>query len=70
MRGKAQADSLKNTRRQTMANRLDASGKIESVNSGLLKSGDIVIVSAGEVIPSDGEVIEGVAGIDESAITG
>ena len=69
-RGKAQADSLKNTRKQTMANRLDGSGKIESINSGLLKSGDVVVVSAGETIPSDGEVIEGVASIDESAITG
>ena len=69
-RGKAQADSLKNTRRQTMANRLGGSGRIEAVSSSLLKTGDIVVVSAGEIIPSDGEVIEGVASIDESAITG
>lgn len=69
-RGKAQADSLKNTRTQTTANRLSASGKLEPVNSSLLKSGDIVLVSAGETIPGDGEVIEGAASIDESAITG
>ena len=69
-RGKAQADSLKNTRRQTMANRLGGSGRIEAASSSLLKTGDIVVVSAGEIIPSDGEVIEGVASIDESAITG
>ena len=70
VRGKAQADSLKNTRKQTKANRLNLSGELESVNSSLLKAGDIVVVSAGETIPSDGEVIEGVASIDESAITG
>ena len=70
VRGKAQADSLKNTRKQTKANRLTPSGELECVNSSLLKAGDVVVVSAGETIPSDGEVIEGVASIDESAITG
>ena len=69
-RGKAQADSLKNSRKQTLANRLGSSGELESVNSAELRAGDIVVVSAGETIPGDGEVIEGAASIDESAITG
>lgn len=68
--GKAQADSLKNSRKQTLANRLGSSGELESVNSAELRAGDIVVVSAGETIPGDGEVIEGAASIDESAITG
>ena len=51
-------------------NRLGSSGELESVNSAELRAGDIVVVSAGETIPGDGEVIEGAASIDESAITG
>jgi K+-transporting ATPase ATPase B chain len=70
-RGKAQADTLRKARSETMANRLVAGdGRIEKVASGKLRTGDLVIVSAGEFIPSDGEIIEGVASVDESAITG
>ncbi|HET6305998.1 MAG TPA: potassium-transporting ATPase subunit KdpB [Rhodopila sp.] len=68
-RGKAQADSLRKARTDTMANRITASG-IETVAAPDLKQNDIVLVNAGELIPSDGEVIEGIASIDESAITG
>jgi K+-transporting ATPase ATPase B chain len=70
-RGKAQADTLRRARSETMANRLVGSdGHVESVPSGKLRMGDLVLVSAGEFIPSDGEIIEGVASVDESAITG
>ncbi|MBS1853568.1 MAG: potassium-transporting ATPase subunit KdpB [Acidobacteria bacterium] len=69
-RGKAQADSLRRAKSETMAHRILASGKIEQVASTQLRSGDIVTVTAGEFIPADGEVIEGVASVDESAITG
>ncbi len=68
-RGKAQADTLKRTRRKTLARRV-AHGAEEQVTSDELREGDIVLVVAGEVIPSDGEVIEGAATVDESAITG
>jgi K+-transporting ATPase ATPase B chain len=68
-RGKAQADTLKRTRKKTQARRV-TNGTEEQVNSDELREGDIVLVSAGEVIPSDGEVIEGAASVDESAITG
>ena len=69
-RGKAQADSLRRARAETMANRLLASGQTEQVPSSKLRAGDNVIVSAGEFIPSDGDIFEGVASVDESAITG
>ncbi len=69
-RGKAQADALRNTRRATPARRRKADGTIEETVSTALKAGDIVEIVAGKVIPSDGEIIEGVASIDESAITG
>src|ERR1700758_3397904 len=69
-RGKAQADTLRKARSETVANRLLASGKTEQVPSSKLRAGDLVLVSAGEYIPSDGEIIEGVASVDESAITG
>jgi K+-transporting ATPase ATPase B chain len=68
-RGKAQADTLKRTRKSTMARRL-ADGAEKLVGSDELREGDIVLVAAGKVIPSDGEVIEGAAMVDESAITG
>lgn len=68
-RGKAQADTLKKTRRKTLARRL-MNGRTEDVSSDELRAGDIVYVSVGEVIPNDGEIIEGVATVDESAITG
>lgn len=69
-RGKAQADALRRAKSETMANRLNDKGGIEQVPSSKLRSGDIVIVSAGEMIPGDGDIIEGVASVDESAITG
>jgi potassium-transporting ATPase ATP-binding subunit len=71
-RGKAQAESLRRMRTQTTARRLrgDAGDAIESVNATALRAGDRVVVEAGELIPSDGEVVEGVASVDESAITG
>jgi K+-transporting ATPase ATPase B chain len=69
-RGKAQADSLRKTRRDTIAYRLTSSDKIEQVPSRQLKPGDRVVVKAGQVIPGDGEIIQGIASIDESAITG
>ena len=68
-RGKAQADSLRRTRRDTPAYRL-RDGRVEEVSSIALKPGDHVVVEAGQVIPGDGEVIDGVASVDESAITG
>jgi K+-transporting ATPase ATPase B chain len=68
-RGKAQADTLKRTRRKTFARRV-VNGVEEQVSSDELREGDVVLVSAGETIPSDGEVIEGAARVDESAITG
>ena len=70
-RGKAQADTLRKARSETVANRLTGSnGLVEKVPSSKLRAGDLVSVSAGEFIPSDGEIIEGVASVDESAITG
>jgi potassium-transporting ATPase ATP-binding subunit len=68
-RGKAQADTLKRTRRKTLARRV-ISDTEQHVSSDELREGDVVVVAAGEAIPSDGEVIEGAASVDESAITG
>jgi K+-transporting ATPase ATPase B chain len=69
-RGKAQAETLRRARSETMANRLLPNGTTEQVASSALRTEDLVIVSAGELIPGDGEIIEGVASVDESAITG
>src|SRR5271155_2443327 len=69
-RGKAQADTLRKARSETEAKRLLPSGCTETVPSAKLRSGDVVVVVAGELVPGDGEVIEGVASVDESAITG
>ena len=69
-RGKAQADTLRKARSETIANRILDNGQTEQVASSKLKAADLVFVSAGELIPSDGEIIEGVASVDESAITG
>ena len=73
-RGKAQAASLRKTRTDTTAKRYadsqDANGAWTSVNAAGLKVGDVVLVEAGDLIPSDGEIIEGVASVNESAITG
>ncbi|TMV43921.1 potassium-transporting ATPase subunit KdpB [Paenibacillus mesophilus] len=68
-RGKAQADSLKKTKKEITANKV-VNGGIKQVPSTDLRKGDIVVVSRGEMIPGDGEVIEGLASVDESAITG
>jgi potassium-transporting ATPase ATP-binding subunit len=69
-RGKAQAETLRRAKSETMANRLLPGGRTETVSGSRLRVGDLVICSVGEVIPGDGEVIEGVASVDESAITG
>ena len=70
-RGKAQAETLRRARSETIANRIvSGDTQVEQVPSSKLKAGDLVLVSAGEFIPSDGEITEGVASVDESAITG
>src|ERR1700724_1576238 len=69
-RGKAQADTLRKSRAETEAKRLRKDSTTEKVPSSQLRSGDVVVVTAGDFIPGDGEVIEGVASVDESAITG
>lgn len=69
-RGKAQAESLKKTRKDTMAKLLSKNGDIKVISASELKKGDIVLVENGDLIPNDGEVIEGLASVDESAITG
>ena len=70
-RGKAQAEALRKTRAETIAHAPPADGTIEEVRSSRARTtATIVVVSAGELIPADGEVIEGIASVDESAITG
>ncbi|HKW65559.1 MAG TPA: potassium-transporting ATPase subunit KdpB [Candidatus Acidoferrum sp.] len=69
-RGKAQAETLRKARAETEARRVTPEGSVESVSGSRLRAGDIVLVSAGQLIPGDGEVIEGIASVDESAITG
>ena len=69
-RGKAQANSLRRTRTHTVAHRCVAEGVIENVPAEQLRKHDLVIISAGEIIPADGEIIKGIATVDESAITG
>jgi K+-transporting ATPase ATPase B chain len=69
-RGKAQADNLRKAKTETTANRLLPNGQIETINAPQLRKDDVVVVVAGEFIPGDGEIIEGVASVDESAITG
>src|ERR1700732_479344 len=69
-RGKAQAESLRKAKTDTMAHRIKHDGSQETVASALLRAGDVVLVAAGEFVPGDGEVIEGIAAVDESAITG
>jgi len=69
-RGKAQAETLRRSKKETMARREDGKGGHENVPGTQLRKGDTVLVNAGEVIPSDGDVVEGVATVDESAITG
>ncbi len=69
-RGKAQANSLRKTREETPAKLVLENGHLKSVNSSLLKKGDVFFCETGDIIPMDGEIIEGIATIDESAITG
>ena len=69
-RGKAQADTLRKAKGETIARRFTISGSFEEVPSGVLRAGDTIYVEAGQYIAGDGEVIEGVASVDESAITG
>jgi potassium-transporting ATPase ATP-binding subunit len=69
-RGKAQAESLRRARHDTVAHRITSGEKTEEISSSLLKPGDRVVVKAGEFIPGDGEIVKGVASVDESAITG
>lgn len=69
-RGKAQAENLKKTKKNTIAKLLDSKGNIKIINANELKKGDIVLVENGETIPNDGEVIDGIASVDESPITG
>jgi K+-transporting ATPase ATPase B chain len=69
-RGKAQADTLRKARSETVANRLCTNGEVEQVASSNLRANDVVVVSSGEFIPGDGEIIDGIASVDESAITG
>ena len=69
-RGKAQADALRQAKSETTAYKLNKAGELEEVPSSQLRVGNNVRVTAGQMIPGDGEVIEGVASVDESAITG
>ncbi|QDH21487.1 potassium-transporting ATPase subunit KdpB [Saccharibacillus brassicae] len=69
-RGKAQADSLKKTKQDVAANKVSSGGAIKVVPASELRKGDFVVVTTGEMIPGDGEVVEGLASVDESAITG
>jgi len=69
-RGKAQAENLKKTRKDTIAKLLNSDGSTKIINANELKKDDIVLVENGDVIPNDGEVIDGIASVDESAITG
>ncbi|MFC8687831.1 potassium-transporting ATPase subunit KdpB [Brevibacillus porteri] len=69
-RGKAQADTLRRAKRDTEAKRLKADGSVQVISSGELRKGDRVLIETGDIIPGDGDIIEGLASIDESAITG
>jgi len=69
-RGKAQADTLRKAKGETIARRYNTDGVLEDITSSLLRSGDLIYVEAGQFIAGDGEVVEGVASVDESAITG
>jgi len=69
-RGKAQADTLRKAKAETIARKYNASGALEEITSSLLRAGDVIYVEAGHFIAGDGEVVEGVASVDESAITG
>jgi potassium-transporting ATPase ATP-binding subunit len=69
-RGKAQADALRKTQTDAVARRVLENGRIETVSASKLRSGDVVVCEVGEIIPGDGDVIDGIATVDESVITG
>ena len=69
-RGRAQADTLRKAKTETTAKRVHSSGRLEQVPASALRAGDVVVCDAGDLIPGDGEVIEGIATVDESVITG
>ena len=69
-RGKAQADTLRKTKTDSMAKRIAGKDRIESVQASRLRAGDMVMCESGDIIPGDGEVVEGIATVDESVITG
>jgi potassium-transporting ATPase ATP-binding subunit len=69
-RGKAQADSLRKTKTDAVAKRLASGGKVEAVSASTLRANDVVVCESGDLIPGDGEVIDGIATVDESVITG
>ena len=69
-RGKAQADTLRKTRSESIAKRIIAKDKMETVPASKLRAGDVVLCEVGDIIPGDGEVIDGIATVDESVITG
>ena len=69
-RGKAQADSLRKTKTDSVAKKVIGGGRIEQVAASQLRAGDVVLARPGDMIPGDGEVIEGIATVDESVITG
>ena len=69
-RGKAQADALRKTKTDSIARRLLSNGRVEKASASQLRAGDLVICEAGDIIPGDGEVVEGIATVDESVITG
>ncbi|RAJ01639.1 K+-transporting ATPase ATPase B chain [Chitinophaga skermanii] len=69
-RGKAQAESLRKTREETPARKINEQGQITVISSAQLRKGDVFVCEAGDILPADGEIIEGLASIDESAITG
>jgi potassium-transporting ATPase ATP-binding subunit len=69
-RGKAQADTLRKTKKETIAKLIRNGGKVERMPAGQLRQGDVVICEPDDILPGDGEVIEGIASVDESAITG
>src|SRR5450759_3668468 len=69
-RGKAQARALRSSRKQLVAQRRRKDGSLEAVDASQLRKGDLTVVTVGQLIPGDGEVIEGAASVDESAITG
>src|SRR5262249_52502013 len=69
-RGRAQAETLRKSKTDSIAKRITSGGRTEQVSSSALRAGDMVLCDAGDIIPGDGEVVEGIATVDESVITG